>query len=271
MKAAPAALGGLLLGLVLGWWAKQVRVFGAGCHVRRPPGPRYWCQQLCTARPQQAEGDEERPKARGRRAGGPPPREEIKMVLVVNDELRMGKGKIGEPCAPPEPRPLRWLASAAHGDLRGRGWRVQTGRVLVCRVLAGAQCAHAAVGLVDSLGDTQPDLLQHWENCGTPKICLRAQSTVELVRRIRPSRWARCRTAGAPAFPMGCVACGPTPPLSVAVQRSLAAAACGIGLPVFVVHDAGRTQVAAGSRTVLAIGPAAKSQVDRVTGHLKLL
>ena len=34
---------------------------------------------------------------------------------------------------------------------------------------------------------------------------------------------------------------------------------------------AGRTQVAPGSRTVLAIGPAPKSAIDAVTGHLKLL
>lgn len=37
-----------------------------------------------------------------------------------------------------------------------------------------------------------------------------------------------------------------------------------------IVRDAGQTQVAPGSRTVIAIGPAPKSVLDRITGHLKL-
>jgi PTH2 family peptidyl-tRNA hydrolase len=38
-----------------------------------------------------------------------------------------------------------------------------------------------------------------------------------------------------------------------------------------VVEDAGRTQVAAGSCTVIAIGPAPESAVNTVTGALRLL
>lgn len=37
-----------------------------------------------------------------------------------------------------------------------------------------------------------------------------------------------------------------------------------------IVRDAGQTQVAPGSRTVIAIGPAPKSILDKITGHLKL-
>lgn len=44
-----------------------------------------------------------------------------------------------------------------------------------------------------------------------------------------------------------------------------------MGLPTYIVHDAGRTQIAAGSQTVLAIGPGPKTTIDRVTGHLSLL
>lgn len=40
---------------------------------------------------------------------------------------------------------------------------------------------------------------------------------------------------------------------------------------LMTVQDAGRTQIASGSATVLGIGPAPKSVVDSVTGHLKLL
>ena len=42
------------------------------------------------------------------------------------------------------------------------------------------------------------------------------------------------------------------------------------GVPVHSIADAGRTQVPAGSRTVLAVGPAAGTKVDQVTGRLKL-
>lgn len=38
-----------------------------------------------------------------------------------------------------------------------------------------------------------------------------------------------------------------------------------------VVHDAGRTQIAAGSKTVCCIGPGNGQIIDSVTGHLKLL
>jgi peptidyl-tRNA hydrolase, PTH2 family len=51
----------------------------------------------------------------------------------------------------------------------------------------------------------------------------------------------------------------------------LQATAISLNLTVKVIHDAGRTQIAAGSATVLGIGPAPKSLVDKVTGHLKLL
>jgi len=50
----------------------------------------------------------------------------------------------------------------------------------------------------------------------------------------------------------------------------LIAAAEEAGVPYYVVVDAGRTQIAAGSRTVLAVGPAPKKLVDQVTGSLKL-
>jgi peptidyl-tRNA hydrolase len=43
------------------------------------------------------------------------------------------------------------------------------------------------------------------------------------------------------------------------------------GLPAYLVTDAGRTQIAAGSKTVLAIGPAPKSRIDQITGSLSLL
>jgi peptidyl-tRNA hydrolase len=43
------------------------------------------------------------------------------------------------------------------------------------------------------------------------------------------------------------------------------------GVIHFLVADAGRTQIAAGSRTVLAVGPGPSSVINEITGHLKLM
>jgi PTH2 family peptidyl-tRNA hydrolase len=51
----------------------------------------------------------------------------------------------------------------------------------------------------------------------------------------------------------------------------LQAKAISLGLVAQVIADAGRTQIASGSHTVLGIGPAPKSAIDAVTSHLKLL
>lgn len=44
-----------------------------------------------------------------------------------------------------------------------------------------------------------------------------------------------------------------------------------LGLIAEMIADAGRTQIASGSYTVVGIGPAPKSAIDAVTGGLKLL
>eukprot|EP00002_Diphylleia_rotans_P022539 TRINITY_DN4413_c0_g1_i3.p1 TRINITY_DN4413_c0_g1~~TRINITY_DN4413_c0_g1_i3.p1 ORF type:complete len:222 (+),score=68.58 TRINITY_DN4413_c0_g1_i3:44-709(+) len=43
-----------------------------------------------------------------------------------------------------------------------------------------------------------------------------------------------------------------------------------LDIPFYLVRDAGRTQIAAGSATVLAVGPAPASVVDQVTGNFRL-
>ncbi|CEP60277.1 aminoacyl-tRNA hydrolase LALA0_S01e07030g [Lachancea lanzarotensis] len=50
----------------------------------------------------------------------------------------------------------------------------------------------------------------------------------------------------------------------------LFAMALSLGVNSHVVHDAGRTQIAAGSATVLGLGPAPKAVLDQITGDLKL-
>ncbi|KAI7994230.1 hypothetical protein LOK49_LG11G01758 [Camellia lanceoleosa] len=116
--------------------------------------------------------------------------EELKMVLVVRQDLKMGAGKIA------------------------------------------SQCAHAATGMYSELMQSQRSLLRQWELCGQPKIVVTCKNQQEM--------------------------------------NKLKEAAENIGLPTFVVADAGRTQVSAGSKTVLAIGPGSKASVDSITRKLRL-
>ena len=51
----------------------------------------------------------------------------------------------------------------------------------------------------------------------------------------------------------------------------LRAKALSLGLCAKVIRDAGRTQVAGGSVTVLGVGPGPRGVVDGVTGGLRLL
>ena len=116
----------------------------------------------------------------------------LKMVLVVNQSLKMGKGKIA------------------------------------------AQCAHAACGAVESAERTEAGRrkLRSWRSQGQKKIALSA--TQDDILRL---------------------------------ERSLRKA----GVNCYLIQDAGHTQVAAGSRTVLGVGPDAERTIDSFTASLRLL
>jgi len=95
-----------------------------------------------------------------------------------------------------------------------------------------AQCAHAAVMCYKKALAEQPKILSSWETLGQTKVCLKVGSEDELLQ--------------------------------------LAGLAREAGLVNAVVRDAGRTQVEAGSFTVLGIGPGPVSQMEGITGHLRL-
>ncbi|CAG7846174.1 SubName: Full=Related to exostosin-like 3 {ECO:0000313/EMBL:CCA70080.1} [Serendipita indica DSM 11827] len=76
-------------------------------------------------------------------------------------------------------------------------------------------------------------LLRHWEWTGQAKIALQIKSEEDILL--------------------------------------LQATAQSLNLVARVIQDAGRTQIEAGSRTVLGIGPGPVKLIDQVTGHLKLL
>ncbi|KAE8352350.1 PTH2-domain-containing protein [Aspergillus coremiiformis] len=97
-----------------------------------------------------------------------------------------------------------------------------------------AQCSHATLACYKYLTAHSPNssMLRRWESQGQAKIALQTKSEEEM--------------------------------------ETLQAQAISLGLCARVITDAGRTQIASGSRTVLGVlGP--KSVVDSVTGHLKLL
>jgi PTH2 family peptidyl-tRNA hydrolase len=94
-----------------------------------------------------------------------------------------------------------------------------------------AQVAHAAV--TATLRNLGSAAFKAWLREGQPKVVLRVGTDEEL--------------------------------------RQVCAAAGAAGLPVEVIRDAGRTQVAPGTATCCAIGPAAADAIDRVAGSLRLL
>lgn len=121
---------------------------------------------------------------------------EVRMTLIVRQDLKMGKGK------------------------------------------AAAQCLHATLALYKKITDQSseaynPAMVRRWEyGNGQAKITLQVPNQEEM--------------------------------------DILFAQAISLGVNAYIVHDAGRTQIAAGSATVLGLGPAPKAVLDEITGSLKL-
>ncbi|KAL9051074.1 MAG: hypothetical protein Q9162_006247 [Coniocarpon cinnabarinum] len=98
-----------------------------------------------------------------------------------------------------------------------------------------AQCGHATLACYRTLSnsDSGQSILRRWERYGQAKVAVKTNSEEDLML--------------------------------------LQAQAVSLGVCARVIHDAGRTQIEAGSATVLGVGPAPKGVVDAVTGGLKLL
>jgi PTH2 family peptidyl-tRNA hydrolase len=96
-----------------------------------------------------------------------------------------------------------------------------------------AQCGHATLACYKAHLKQNSKVLKQWESTGQAKIAVQIKSEDDMLM--------------------------------------LQAKAISLGLCAKVIHDAGRTQIASGSATVLGVGPGPKSLVDQVTGGLKLL
>ncbi|XP_045107094.1 peptidyl-tRNA hydrolase 2, mitochondrial-like [Portunus trituberculatus] len=114
-----------------------------------------------------------------------------KMVLVVQGDLKMGRGKLA------------------------------------------AQCSHGALAAYKQAQQRTPSLLQAWEDTGQAKVVVKVDTEKDMLKVVEDAK--------------------------------------SKGVPVVSVRDAGRTQVPSGSLTVVAVGPGSLSDVDSVTGHLRLL
>lgn len=114
-----------------------------------------------------------------------------KMVLCVNMELKMDKGKIA------------------------------------------AQCGHATLGAYKMALKHCPSAVTWWTRTGQAKIAVKVEKESLIYEIEKKAKQA--------------------------------------GLVTYLVEDAGRTQIAAGSRTVLAIGPAPTKSFEGLTSDLKLL
>lgn len=101
-----------------------------------------------------------------------------------------------------------------------------------------AQCAHAAVLCVQEIHESNSqdnkELLRSWFMEGQPKIVLKVDGGYDELTQLQDQ-------------------------------------ATRVGVVAALVQDAGRTQLAAGTATVLGIGPDKVERIDKLVGHLKLL
>ncbi|KAK3023136.1 hypothetical protein RJ639_043975 [Escallonia herrerae] len=156
--------------------------------------------------------------------------EELKMVLVVRHDLKMGAGKIASQCA------RKIHPRYCDVDILFFLQFIFQKRNNVCQLpgqMFFVKLSDAATGIYAELMQSQRSTLRRWELGGQAKIVVTCKNQNEM--------------------------------------NKLKETAESIGLPTFVVADAGRTQISAGSKTVLAVGPGTKSAVDSVTGKLRLL
>ncbi len=97
----------------------------------------------------------------------------------------------------------------------------------------GKLAAHVAHASLGAVMNSPESVVQPWNSDGAKKVVLKAEGEKEI--------------------------------------KSLEKLAKKEGLPCFLVKDAGRTQLKSGTITALGIGPAKDSEIDSVTGKLKLL
>ncbi len=97
----------------------------------------------------------------------------------------------------------------------------------------GKMSAQVAHASVGALGRCERGAAEEWESMGAKKVVLWAGSLDELLELEKKAKREK--------------------------------------LPHFLVTDAGRTEFTEPTTTCLGIGPAREGEIDRLTGHLKLV
>ncbi len=120
-----------------------------------------------------------------------------------------------------------------------RGSYVEAKQVIVVRTdlklgagKLAAQVAHASLGAYRKALTAAPDMVAEWESGGEKKVVLKVSSERELVHLFQAAKGT---------------------------------------IPAVLIKDAGLTQVPPGTITALGLGPASSAELDKLTGHLKLL
>jgi len=205
------------------------------------------------------------------------PLRDVKLVLVVRSDLKMTTGKIASQVASPSP------FCGGHNAARVRALTGPLIRTVRPRGSGSIhQCCPSSAG---SMGSKQSG-----ENCpagsgaerGAAAMCLEGQigracipALFPLVRSFpvfgarKPPNFDSADTWSCDcsiSWLQLCLICCRRRQLN-----KIEASARRSGISTHAVADAGRTQIAAGSITVLACGPAPAMVLDAVTGRLRLL
>jgi len=96
-----------------------------------------------------------------------------------------------------------------------------------------AQVAHASLSAAEEAMRKHESWYQDWKDEGQKKVVLRVRSEEELIELLKAAKSVR--------------------------------------LPVALIEDRGLTQLEPGTVTCLGIGPGPDSEIDAITGKLKLL
>ena len=97
----------------------------------------------------------------------------------------------------------------------------------------GKACAQAAHASVEAVLKSEEKIVKAWCKQGMAKIALKVKDEKELIFYFQQAKDA--------------------------------------GLVASLITDAGRTVIASGTRTCVAIGPAQSEEIDKITGKLSLL
>ena len=96
-----------------------------------------------------------------------------------------------------------------------------------------AQSCHASISASDKVRIQNKTAWKNWKNTGQKKVVLKIQNMDQLKELI----------------------------IKLESKK----------LPYFIINDAGLTQLAPGTTTAVGIGPVLSTEVDKITGDLKLL